>query len=72
MSAAITRWKMAGQSSRSAPCSVMSGWTPSGSARSTALMTSTDTPFRRMIAIEQSTRPWVLETSGARFTVQLM
>jgi hypothetical protein len=35
-------------------------------------MTSTDTPFRSMIAIERSARPWVCELSGERFSVQLM
>ena len=35
-------------------------------------MPSTCTPLRRMISIEMSISPWVLETSGPRLRVQLM
>ena len=50
----------------------MSGQTPVAISWSTARMHSTATPLRRMISIEMSIRPWVLETSGLRFSVQLM
>ena len=72
MSAAITCSKIAGHSSRSQPCSVMSGHTPVAMSWSTARMPSTSTPLRRMISIEMSIRPWVLDRSGLRFSVQLM
>ena len=72
MSAAITRSKIAGHSSTSQPCSVMSGQTPVAIWWSIARMHSTSTPLRRMISIEMSIRPCVLETSGLRFSVQLM
>ena len=72
MSAAITRSKICGHSSRSQPCSVMSGQTPVAISWSIARMHSTSTPLRRMISIEMSISPWVLETSGLRFRVQLM
>jgi hypothetical protein len=35
-------------------------------------MHSTSTRLRRMISIEMSIRPWVWESSGPRFSVQLM
>ncbi len=72
MSAAITCSKIHGHSSRSQPCSVMSGHTPVAISWSTARMQSTVTPLRRMISIEMSIRPCVLDTSGLRFRVQLM
>ena len=72
MSAARTFSKIAGHSSSAQPCSVMSGQTPVAISWSTARMPSTATPLRRMISIEMSIRPWVLETSGLRFSVQLM
>ena len=72
MSAAITCSKIAGQSSLSQPCSVMSGHTPVAMSRSTARIRSTVTPLRRMISIEISARPSVLDTSGERLRVQLM
>ncbi len=50
----------------------MSGQTPVAIAWSTARMHSTSTSFRRMISIEMSISPCVLETSGLRFRVQLM
>jgi len=67
MSAAMTFSWIAGQSSRSQPCSVMSGQTPVAIWWSTARITSTDTPCATMIAIERSARPWVCEGSGDRF-----
>ncbi len=72
MSAAITRSKICGHSSTAHPCSVMSGHTPVAIRWSTARMQSTSTPLRRMISIDLSIRPCVLETSGLRFSVQLM
>ena len=72
MSAAITCSKIAGHSSGSQPCSVMSGQTPVAMSWSIARMHSTSTPLRRMISIEMSIRPWVCESSGLRFSVQLM
>ena len=72
MSAAITRSKIPGQSSRSQPCSVMSGHTPVAMRWSMARMPSTCTPLRRMISIEMSISPWVWERSGPRLSVQLM
>ena len=72
MSAAITRSKSRGHSSRSQPCSVMSGHTPVAMSRSTARTSSTSTPLRRMISIEISMSPSVCEGSGLRFSVQLM
>ena len=72
MSAAITRSKIAGHSSTSQPCSVMSGQTPVAIWWSTARIPSTATPFRRMISIEMSINPCVLDTSGLRLSVQLM
>ena len=72
MSAAITCSKISGQSSLSQPCSVMSGQTPVAMSRSTARTRSTVTPLRRMISIEISPRPSVLDTSGERLSVQLM
>jgi hypothetical protein len=71
MSAAITFAKIAGHSSTSQPCSVMSGQTPVAISWSIARMPSTSTPLRRMISIEMSISPWVLDTSGLRFRVQL-
>ncbi len=50
----------------------MSGQTPLAISWSTARMQSTLTPLRRMISIEMSISPCVLETSGLRFSVQLM
>ena len=50
----------------------MSGQTPVAISWSIARMQSTSTPLRRMISIEMSIRPCVLETSGLRFRVQLM
>jgi hypothetical protein len=58
MSAAITFSKTASHSSRSQPYSVMSGHTPVAMSGSTVRTTSTGTPFRSMIAIERSARPW--------------
>jgi hypothetical protein len=52
MSAAITFAWIAGQSSRSNPCSVMSGYTPGAIRWSTGRSTSTATPFFSMIARE--------------------
>ena len=72
MSAAITRSKIAGQPSRSQPCSVMSGQTPVAMSWSTARNWSTVTPLRSMIVIDRSASPWVCETSGERLRVQLM
>ena len=71
MSAGITRSHSAGHSSLGQPCSVMSGYTPVAMSWSTARITSTDTPLRRMMPIDRSARPWVLDTSGDRFSVQL-
>ena len=59
MSAAITRSMIAGHSSTSHPCSVMSGQTPVAIWWSIARMHSTSTRLRRMISIEMSIRPWV-------------
>ena len=50
----------------------MSGQTPVAISWSTARMFSTLTPLRRMISSEMSINPWVLDTSGLRFKVQLM
>jgi hypothetical protein len=61
MSAAMTFSKIAGQSSLSHPCSVISGRTPTPISWSTARTTSTDTPSFCMIAIEWSARPRVFE-----------
>jgi hypothetical protein len=72
MSAAITFAKICGHSSRSQPCSVMSGQTPVAISWSTARRHSTSTPLRRMISIEMSISPCVFDTSGLRFRVQLM
>ena len=72
MSAAITRSKICGHSSRSQPCSVMSGQTPVAIWWSIARMPSTATPLRRMISAEMSISPWVCESSGLRLSVQLM
>ena len=72
MSAAITRSKIAGHSSRSQPCSVMSGQTPVAISWSIARIQSTSTPLRRMISIEMSISPWVWDGSGLLFRVQLM
>src|SRR5206468_10901941 len=55
MSAAITFSKISGHSSRSQPCSVMSGYTPVAIWWSTARMTSTETPLRSMIRSEEHT-----------------
>jgi hypothetical protein len=57
MCAACTWSKMAGHSSRSQPCSVMSGHTPVAMSWSTARTISTVTPCRRMISIETSASP---------------
>ena len=65
MSAAITRSKISGQSSRSQPCSVMSGQTPVAIWWSIARMPSTATPLRRMISIAMSISPCVWEQLGA-------
>ena len=65
MSAAITRSKIAGQSSRSQPCSVMSGHTPVAISWSIARIWSTVTPFSSMIAIERSASPCVWDGSGS-------
>ena len=72
MSAAITFSEIAGQSSRSHPCSVMSGHTPVAMSWSTARTTSTCTPCRRMISMETSASPRVCDCSGLRLSVQLM
>ena len=71
MFAAITLSKMRGQSSFGQPCSVMSGYTPEAISWSTARISSTPTPLRRMISMEISARPSVFDTSGDRFRVQL-
>ena len=71
MSAAMIFSKIAGQSSRSHPCSVIFGHTPVAISWSTARITSTETPSFCMIAIEWSARPRVFEISGERFSVQL-
>ena len=68
----MTCSKIAGQSSRSQPCSVMSGHTPVAMSWSMARTTSTVTPCRRMISMEMSARPWVCDCSGERLSVQLM
>ena len=61
MSASITwRW-MAGQSSRSKPCSVMSGCTPGAMSWSTARMFVTVTPTDRISSIELFISVWVCE-----------
>jgi hypothetical protein len=49
----------------------MSGHTPVAMSRSTALTTSTVTPWRHMISIDLSASPWVFDTSGERFNVHL-
>jgi hypothetical protein len=72
MSASITRSKIAGHSSRSQPCSVMSGYTPVAMSWSIARNCSTATPCSSMIPIDLSARPCVLERSGERLSVQLM
>src|SRR4051794_9860239 len=72
MSAAITFSWIAGHSSAAHPCSVMSGQTPVAMSWSTARIVSTETPFASMIAIDFSASAWVCETSGERFSVQLM
>ena len=72
MSAAITFSWIAGQSSRSQPCSVMSGQTPVAISWSTARIDSTRTPFFSRMSIERSARPCVCDRSGERFSVQLM
>ena len=71
MSDAITCSNSGGQSSRSQPCSVMSGHTPVAISWSMARTHSTVTPWRRMISIDRSTRPCVCDSSGERFSVQL-
>ena len=68
----MTSSKIAGQSSRSQPCSVMSGYTPVAISWSTARILLTATPLRSMIAIVRSARPCVCEGSGERLSVQLM
>jgi len=50
----------------------MSGQTPVAIRWSIARIDSTSIPFVRMISIERSARPCVFETSGERFSVQLM
>ena len=72
MSAAMTFSKIAGQSSVSQPCSVMSGQTPVAMSWSIARTTSTCTPWVSMMCRLMSTSPWVLLGSGDRFSVQLM
>ena len=72
MFASITFCWISGQASSSQPCSVMSSQTPVAIGWSMARMFSTSTPLRRMISIEMSIRPCVFETSGLRFSVQLM
>ncbi len=72
MSAAMTFSKIAGQSSCSQPCSVMSGQTPVAIRWSTARMTSTVTPWLSKMSIERRASPSVLDTSGERLSVQLM
>ena len=72
MSAAITFSNRAGHSSRSQPCSVMSGQTPVAMSWSIARITSTWTPCLSMIARLTSTRPSVWLRSGDRLSVQLM
>ena len=71
MSAAMTLSKIAGQSSRSQPCSVMSGHTPVAMSWSRARIISTSTPLASRMPIEILARPSVLDTSGERFSVQL-
>ena len=53
----MTCSKMAGQSSRSQPCSVMSGHTPVAMSWSMARTTSTLTPWRRMISMRDVGEP---------------
>ena len=72
MSAAITLSKIGGQSSRSHPCSVMSGQTPMAMSWSSARIISVSTPLASRISMERRARPSVLDTSGERFSVQLM
>ena len=72
MSAAMTFSKIGGQSSRSQPCSVMSGQTPVAMSWSMARTWSTVIPCCSMIAIERSASAWVCDRSGERFRVQLM
>ena len=72
MSASITFSKIAGHSSLSQPCSVMSGQTPVAMSWSIARMQSTSTPTRRIISIEMSISPCVWDISGLFFSVQLM
>ena len=50
----------------------MSGWTPVAMSSSTARITSTETPLRSMIPIDMSPSACVFDTSGERFSVQLM
>jgi hypothetical protein len=71
MSAALTCSKIAGQSSRGHPCSVMSGYTPTGMSWSTARTRSTVTPLRRMMPIEMAASPSVWDWPGERLRVQL-
>ncbi len=72
MSAAMTLSKIGGQSSLSHPCSVMSGHTPAAMSWSRARIISVLTPFASRMSIETSASPAVLDTSGERFSVQLM
>ena len=72
MSESITRSKMAGHSSVGHPCSDMSGHTPTGTSWSTARTRSAVTPLVRMISMAMAASPSVWDTSGDRFSVQLM
>ncbi len=72
MSEAITLSKIGGQSSVSQPCSVMSGHTPVAMSWSRARIISTSTPLASRMPIEILANPSVLDTSGERFSVQLM
>jgi hypothetical protein len=49
----------------------MSGRTPVARSWSTARISSTVTPCLRMMPVLRSISPWVLLTSGERFSVQL-
>jgi hypothetical protein len=71
MSAAKMRSNRAGHSSVAQPCSVMSGHTPRAMSWSTARISSTVTPWRRMMSIDTRASPSVLDTSGDRLSVQL-
>lgn len=70
MSAAITVAYRSGQASEAAPCSVMSGWTPTARSRSTGRITRVCTPAARITAVLRSINPSVLLVSGDGLRVQ--